>query len=87
MIRRLASEPSGDKSPDHRLQGLNDLEANLVLTQQLRQRRHRLLVGHQAIDQADGPKRIMALRPNLLESAARITLRALAMIAWDTRTS
>ncbi len=34
-----------------------------------------------------GPRRTTALRPNLLESAARNTCRALSMIAWDTRTS
>ncbi|MCY1187219.1 hypothetical protein D9M73_281780 [compost metagenome] len=34
-----------------------------------------------------GPRRTMALRPNLLESAARKTCRALAMIACETRTS
>ncbi len=35
--------------------GLDDFQPNLVLTQQLRQRRHRLLIGHQAINQADRP--------------------------------
>src|SRR3989338_5110955 len=33
------------------------------------------------------PRRTTALRPNLLESTARNTWRALLIIAWETRTS
>src|SRR3989344_8102 len=36
---------------------------------------------------ATEPRRTTALRPNLLESTARNTWRALLIIAWETRTS
>ncbi len=63
------------------VQTLYDFQANLLVIQQLHQRRHRLLIRHQAVHQADRPSTNHGVAPNLLKSTTRITLRALAMIA------
>ena len=44
---------------------LNDFQANLVLRQQLRQRRDRRLIGHQAIDQRDRAQTNHGVAPEL----------------------
>ena len=46
-------------------EGSDDFQTNLVLAQQLRQRRHRLLISDQAIDQADRPQSNHRVTPEL----------------------
>ncbi len=43
----------------------DDFQTNLVLTQQLRQRRYRLLIGDQTIDQADRTQSNHRITPEL----------------------
>jgi len=46
-------------------EGSDDFQTNLVLAQQLRQRRHRLLISDQAIDQADRTQSNHRVTPEL----------------------
>lgn len=45
------------------LQTLNHFQPNLMLVQQLHQRRHRLLVGHQTVHQTDRPQANHGIAP------------------------
>ncbi len=58
-----ALKVGGGLPPMAALQALHDFQPNLVLIEQLHQRRHRLLIGDQAVHQADRPEADHGIAP------------------------